>query len=150
MSKPPKRICINHDDYYASLVGKTIDARQFFITQPFVPGGKDFVARYVFDEDGTFVNAKIYDLGGRASDVLPGNALLGNANVEAIQRQMLDELGDVKFCNIKVCPFAYESHGVTFGLIEQAPEEDHEDWSVIAEPGNYMAFYPPWDGDYDT
>ena len=24
------------------------------------------------------------------------------------------------------------------------------DWCVIIEPGNYMAFYPPWEGDYDT
>ena len=150
MSKPPKRIRINHDDYYASLVGKTHDTRQFFITQPFVPGGKDFVARYLFDKDGTFIDAKIHDLGERASDVLPGNALLGNATVEAIQLQMLRELGDVKLCDIKVCPFTHESHGVEFGLIAQAPEEEDEEWNVIAEPGNYMAFYPPWDGDYDT
>jgi hypothetical protein len=150
MSKPPKSIRINHDDYHASLVGKTKDARQFFITQPFVPGGNDFVARYLFDKDGVFLDAKIHDLGARDSDVLPGNALLGDDNVESIQKQMLDELGDVKLCNIKVCPFSHDSHGVSFGLIAQAPEDDEEEWNVIAEPGDYMAFYPPWDGDYDT
>jgi hypothetical protein len=40
--------------------------------------------------------------------------------------------------------------GVNFGLVTQAPEDEDEEWNVIAEPGNYMAFYPPWDGDYDT
>lgn len=150
MSRPPKRIRINHDDYHASLVGKTTDGRQFFITQPFVPGGHDFVARYLFDKDGAFVEAKIIDLGGRDSDVLPGNPLLGDAKVATLQKEMLHELGDTKLCNIKICPFTHEWNGVKFGLIPQAPEEDDEDWNVIAEPGNYMAFYPPWDGDYDT
>jgi hypothetical protein len=150
MSKPPKRIRINHDDYHASLVGKAKDGRQFFITQPFVPGGHDFVALYLFDKDGAFLDANIHDLGKRDSDVLPGNALIDDENVETLQKRMLAELGVVRLGNIKVCPFRYESHGVIFGLIAQAPEEDDEEWNVIAEPGDYMAFYPPWDGDYDT
>lgn len=150
MSKPPKRIRINHDEYHARLVGKTHDGRQFFITQPFVPGGKDFVARYLFDKNGKFLDAKIHDLGERDYRVLPGNALMGNPQVDMLQQQLLDELGDVKLCDIKVCPFAYEWQGEAFGLIAQAPEEEDEEWNVIAEPGNYMAFYPPWDGDYDT
>ena len=150
MSKPPKRIRINHDDYYASLVGKTKDGRQFFITQPFVPGGHDFVARYLFDKDGAFLDAKIHDLGSRDSDVLPGNALMDNHRVATLQKEMLEELGDTKFGNIKVSPFVHEWNGVNFGLVTQAPEEEDDEWNVIAEPGDYMAFYPPWDGDYDT
>jgi hypothetical protein len=150
MSKAPKRIRINHDDYYASLVGKTKDGRQFFITQPFVPGGNDFVARYLFDKDGAFLDAKIHDLGSRDSDVLPGNALMDDDRVETLQKEMLDELGEMKFGNIKVSPFEHDWNGVTFGLVAQAPEEDDDEWNVIAEPGDYMAFYPPWDGDYDT
>ena len=150
MSKPPKQIRINHDDYYASLVGKTKDGRQFFITQPFVPGGRDFVARYLFDKGGNFLDAKIHDLGTRESDVLPGNALTDDDRVSMLQKELLEEIGDTKFCDIKVSPFEHEWNGVTFGLITQAPEEDDEEWNVIAEPGNYMAFYPPWDGDFDT
>ena len=75
---------------------------------------------------------------------------MGDDNVASIQKQMLEELGDVKLCNINVCPFSHESRGVVFELIAQAPEDDEEEWNVIAEPGDYMAFYPPWDGDYDT
>ena len=150
MSKAPKRIRINRDDYYASLVGKTKDNRQFFITQPFVPGGSDFVACYLFDKSGDFLDAKIEDLGERSSGEPPGNALIENADVETIQKKLIDELGDVTFCDIKVCPFAHEFRGITFGLIAQAPEDDEDEWNVIAEPGDYMAFYPPWDGEYDT
>ncbi len=150
MSKPPKRIRINHDDYYASLIGKTKDGRQFFITQPFVPWGHDFVACYLFDKDGAFIDAKIHDLGKRNADMLPGNALIDDGNVATVQKQMLAELGDTKFCNIQVCPFAHAWNGITFGLITQAPQDDDDEWNVIAEPGDYMAFYSPWDGDYDT
>jgi hypothetical protein len=150
MSKPPRRIRINHDDYYASLVGKTKDGRQFFITQPFVPGGNDFVARYLFDKDGAFLNATIHDLGSRDSGVPPGNALMDDERVATLQKEMLEDLGVTKFCNIKVSPFVHEWNGVSFGLVTQAPEDEDEEWNVIAEPGDYMAFYPPWDGDYDT
>jgi hypothetical protein len=64
--------------------------------------------------------------------------------------QRLAELGDVSFESIEIKPFAIERHGVTFGLIPQEPEEPDEPWCVIVEPGNYMAFFSPWEGDYDT
>ena len=150
VNKPPDYICIGHDDYYARLVGRTRDGKQFFITQPFVPYAHDFVARYLFDADGRLLEAAIHDLGERSSGEPPGNALFNNVHAEMLQQQLLDELGETEFCDINVSPFSHESHGVTFGLIAQAPEEEDEEWTVIAEPGNYMAFYPPWDGEYDT
>jgi hypothetical protein len=31
------------------------------------------------------------------------------------------------------------------------PEDEDDEWAVEMQPGNYMAFYEPWDsGDYDT
>jgi len=150
MSEPPDRICIGHDDDYAKFVGRTQDGKQFFVTQPFVPYGHDFVARYLFDEDGQFLNAMIHDLGERSTGEPPCNALFNNADAEALQKQLLDELGDVAICDINVSPFSYESHDTTFGLIPEPPDEDDDDWTVIAEPGNYMAFCEPWDGEYYT
>ena len=52
-NKPPKLIAIDHDDYHAEFVGKTIGGKQFFLTTPFVPAiggseGCEFVALYVF------------------------------------------------------------------------------------------------------
>ncbi len=150
MNKAPTRICIGHDDYHAKLVGRTRDGRQFFVTQPFVPYGHDFVARYLFDADGQFLNATIHDLGKRSTKEPPGNALYNNNDVESLQQKLLHELGEVEFCDINVVPFSHESHGTRFGLMAAPPEEDDDEWSVIAEPGNYMAFFPPWDGEYDT
>lgn len=150
MSKAPIKIRINHDEFHASLVGRTRDKKQFFITQPFIPRGHDFVARYLFDQTGKCVDVKLHDLGARTTGEPTGNALFENSEAEQVQRQYLLELGDTEFCDIEIIPFSHDAFGTAFGLIAQPPEEEDEEWTVIAEPGNYMAFYPPWDGDYDT
>jgi hypothetical protein len=150
MNTPPQQIRINHDDFKARFVGHTQDKKQFFITQPFVPHGRDFVACYVFDEQGQCISVKIHDLGKRTDKILPGNALVESRDAEDIQRQFLLELGDVEFGDILVSPFSHDAHETTFGLVPRPPEEDDDDWLVTAEPGDYMAFYPPWDGEYDT
>ena len=112
---------------------------------------KIFIVRYLFDSDGRFLEATIHDLGQRSSGEPPGNALQENADAETLQQQLLAELGNVQFGNIKVRPFSHASNGTEFGLIAQPPEDDEDEWTVVAEPGNYMAFYSPWDdGEYDT
>ncbi len=144
---PPARIRINHDDYHASHVGTLSDGRQFFMTQPFVPAvgrerGREFIAVYLFDADGAFLEARIDDLGPRKS--------VDEAAARALFVKRFAELGEASFGPVEVAPFEVERFGISFGLIPQPPEEEDEDWCVIAEPGNVMAFYPPWDGDYDT
>jgi len=146
----PERIPISHDDYHAKYVGRTHDGRLFFLTTPFCMGGPDFVALYLFDEDGDLLEARIDELGSRKDASLSGNMKQQDARDQQLLAQRLAELGNVSFESIEVKPFAIERNGVTFGLIVQEPEDDEEPWSVIAEPGNYMAFFPPWDGDYDT
>ncbi len=141
MSAPPI-IRINHDDYHAKYVGRTSDGRQFFLTTPFVPFGCEFVALYLFDEKGNLLETRIDQLGGRAQiEAEPERDTL------AVR---LSELGEVAFCDVVVAPFRIERFGVEFGLIAQAPEDGSENWWVTVEPGDYMAFYPPWDGNYDT
>lgn len=49
----PALIAINHDGYHAEQVGRTPDGRQFFLTTPFEPGGREFVALYLFDAAGS-------------------------------------------------------------------------------------------------
>jgi hypothetical protein len=144
----PNLIAINHNDYEAQCVGRTEDGRQFFLTTPFVPAikgnpGREFLALYLFDKHGGLLEAWIEDLGTRAA--------LDENKARAIQDQMLASLGPVKFRRIKVTPFRIERFGVEFGFIPEPPEEPGEEWSVIVEPGNYMAFFPPWSsGEYDT
>ncbi|HEX4611038.1 MAG TPA: hypothetical protein VH092_22800 [Urbifossiella sp.] len=148
--RPPKTVTISHDEYAAEHVGRTADGRQFFLTTPFVhaekvgtPTGCEFIALYVFDKAGTLISAAIDNLGPR--DTMDEPARLARRDA------LLASLGKVKYQRIKVAPFRVEVFGVEFGLIPQPPEEPGDDWSVIAEPGNYMCFWPPWtSGEYDT
>ena len=137
---PPDLIAIDHDDYHAEHIGRTADGRQFFLTTPFV-SGNEFVALYLFDEAGKLLDAIIDEFGPRAT--------MDKEVRDGTYEQRLQELGNVTFERIEIAPFAVERFGTTFGLIPDWDEEDS--LSVILQPGNYMAFYEPWDnGDYDT
>ena len=63
----PKIFELDPDDYYAEYVGHTADGRQDFQTAPFELGGREFVALYRFDLTGNLVEARIEDLGPRAT-----------------------------------------------------------------------------------
>lgn len=145
---PPKLIAIDHDDYHAEYVGRTQDGRQFFLTTPFSPElgsepGCEYVALYIFDKAGVLLEAKIDSLGPRGD--------VDETKSESLIKERLRELGKVKFRRIEVAPFAVERFGTIFGLIACEPEEEDDEWSVELQPGNYMAFFPPWDsGEYDT
>lgn len=144
----PEIIAINNDDYHAKHVGRIADGRQFILTTPFEPAiggrkGSEYVALYLFDADGKFLEAKIEDFGPRA-------ALDDSKRREAYDR-LLAELGDVTLDRIEVSPFAVERFGTSFGLVVREPEDEDDPWAVEMQPGNYMAFFEPWDsGDYDT
>src|SRR5690348_4096907 len=98
MSKPDL-IAIEHDDYHAKHIGCFPDGRQFFLTSPFVPAmggsaGREFVALFLFDDQGRFLEARIDDLGTRAE--------LDQQRASRIYEQRLAELGEVEFCRIEV------------------------------------------------
>ncbi|WP_326559097.1 hypothetical protein [Micromonospora sp. NBC_01796] len=146
---PPSRLAIDHDDYHAEHVGRTADGRQFFLTTPFEPAirgeidGQEFVALYLFDAGGRFLEARIDAFGPRAR--------MDRAARRAAYDARLKGLGEVTFTRIEVEPFAINRFGTTFGLIPREPEEDDDAWWVTLEPGDYMAFTDPWDsGEYDT
>ena len=147
MSKP-KVLAIEHDDYHARHIGSLPDGRQFFLTTPFVPAmggsaGREFVALYLFDKRGRFLEAWIDDLGTRAE--------LDQQRARAVFEHRLTELGPVEYGRIEVQPFEVKRFGTRFGLIPRPPEEEDDEWAVEVQPGNYMAFFEPWDsGDYDT
>jgi hypothetical protein len=144
----PDIIAINNDDYHAEHIGRTADGRQFILTTPFEPtvGGREgaeYVARYLFDSKGKLLEANIEDFGPRAT-------LDDNKRRKTYDR-LLAELGDVILDRVEVAPFSVERFGTTFGLVVREPDEDDGVWAVEMQPGNYMAFFEPWDsGDYDT
>ncbi len=144
---PPQIIAINHDDYHASHVGHTSDGRQFFLTNPFVPAikdkGREFLALYLFDEQGHFIEAHIDDLGTRNN--------FDHEKSQRLHQRRLEELGPITYGRIEVQPFQLERFDTTFGLVLRVPEEEEDVWCVEIQPGNYMAFFEPWDsGEYDT
>jgi hypothetical protein len=145
---PPTLIAINHDDYHARHVGRTADGRQFFLTTPFVPAirgaaGAEFVALYLFDAAGQLIEAVIDNFGPRAT--------MDNDARRQVYERRLQDLGRVSFERIEVAPFAIHRFGTTFGLVVREADGEEEGYAVELHPGNYMAFFPPWDsGEYDT
>jgi hypothetical protein len=145
---PPDIIAINNDDYHAKHVGRTADGRQFMLTTPFEPAiagrkGREFVALYLFDANGKLLEARIEDFGPRAT--------LDDKKRHEVYDRWLRELGEVTYHRIEVAPFAVERFGTMFGLVLREREENDDPWAVEMQPGNYMAFFEPWDGgDYDT
>ena len=141
-------MALDPDDFTARDVGAAEDGRRFFLTRPFVPGGDDapgreFLALYLFDAQGRLIEARIEDLGTREG--------LDEAKVAATRVRWLDSLGPTTPERIWVAPFRIERFGVEFGFIPQGPEDPDDDWCVVAEPGDFMGFWPPWTtGDYDT
>ena len=147
--KYPETILILHDDYHAEHIGITKDQKQFFLTTPFVPTtgdevGCEFIALYYFDMKGKLLEAKIENLGPRKN--------LDENKAKAIYQNYLDELAGANFCDINISAFKIVKYDTEFGLIPIDDEfvEDENDISLEIQPGNYMAFYPPWDGEYDT
>ncbi|GEM_PF-384505 len=143
----PETFPICHDDYHAKHIGWTADGRQFFLTTPFVPArgedpGCEFIALFLFDRTGKLIEAKIDELGPRA--------IVHEDEARRLYTARLASLGKIEFRDIEIAPFEVNRFGTTFGLIPREPEDDEDELYIELHPGNYMAFHPPWDGDYDT
>lgn len=141
----PDKFAIDNDDYHAKHIGRTADGRQFFLTYLFVPAlgdepGNEFVALFLFDKEGQFLEAQIDEFGPRSN--------LDLDERRRVYEKHLEELGSVSFERIEIAPFSIDRDGVAFGFIAHAYEGE---WFVELHPGNFMSFHEPWDsGEYDT
>jgi len=147
-STKPKKISINHDDCHAQHIGRTSEGLQFFLTNPFEPAlndaeGCEYIALFKFDSEGNLVDSLIDSLGPRGS--------YSEADAKEKYTSRLHGLGEVEYCRIEVKPFSVKHNGIDIGLIVLEPEDEDDIWAVELLPGNYMAFFEPWDsGEYDT
>lgn len=136
------------DESHAQHVGRTKSGQQFFLTTPFVPHGNgnagcEYVALYIFDGAGKLVESKIDSFG-------PRSTMNHQKRKDTIDLRLY-ELGKITRERIIMQPFAVEHDGVKFGLVPKPPEHGEKSWAVEVMPGNYMAFFEPWDsGVYDT
>ena len=58
---------------------------------------------------------------------------------------MIDALGKVKYCDIKISLFQAVIDGVDFCLVV-----DSNSTSIVLQPSSTISFQPPWDGEYYT
>ncbi len=146
----PTQIAIDHDDYHAEHCGVTKDGYQFFLTTPFEPKrgdseGCEYVALFIFDQQGKIIEEKtiIESFGPRSRESGERAGIRFN--------QIKEDLGEVEHCRINIAPFAIRKFGTEIGFIARVPEDDDDVWAVELLPGNFMAFFEPWDsGEYDT
>lgn len=145
---PSLKVAIDPDDYHARDVGWTSNDRQFFLTTPFEPAiggslGCEYLALYVFDSAGLLVDSQIMTLGVRDT--------FDEDEAQEKYAMLKASLGVVEHRRVELEPFHVEYDGKKFGLILREPEDDDDCYAVEVQPGNYMAFFEPWDsGDYDT
>jgi hypothetical protein len=147
----PSRITIRPDDYHVPYAGKAGDGRLFFLSDELFDGGsttreaKQFVALFLWKTDGTFDSVEVTDVKRRAD--LPTQQA-GHTADDAALHTYLDQLGDYELEPIAVAPFSHTVDGVVFGFV---PQEYDGMWSVNIQPGDFIAYYAPWDGyEYDT
>lgn len=136
-------------DYHTHFIGKYVGGKQFFGYEHFIlipnPDGvgyqrsqPQYIVLYLFDEKGDLTSYK-YWYAGITPDL--------NCDTEKKLKEMIRELGKVRYCNIKIKPFQIEIEGHIFGLI---PFADSNYERVELHPSNTIAFTEPWDGEYDT
>lgn len=143
----PSRFTIRPDDYHVPYAGTAEDGRRFFLSQElFVPGGAAYVGLFLWHHDGSFDRVEVVEV-RRPRGLPPGQA--GAAGSQHLVDRTLAELGDYRLEPVDVEPFLTTVDGVRFGW--QAGHYDDGTAYLNIEPGDFIAYYAPWDGrDYDT
>lgn len=146
----PQQFTIVPDDYHVPYAGTAGDGRKFFLSDELFssePGKQStgYVGLFLWNADGSFSGLRV-DPVQRADGVPPGQAV--SAGADQLLHERLAELGHCKLESITVQPFTRKVDGVTFGW---SVTEYEGTFSINIEPGDFIAYYEPWDGlDYDT
>ncbi|KRA31398.1 MULTISPECIES: hypothetical protein [unclassified Nocardioides] len=147
----PERFTIAPDDYHVPYAGTAEDGRKFFLSDELfefdsaTESSAGYVGLFLWNADGSFSEIRV-DRVSRADGVPPGQA--ASADADDLIEKRLAELGDYELEPITVEPFLRTIDHVEFGW---AVSEFEGDYSINIEPGNFIAYYEPWDGlEYDT
>lgn len=107
--------------------------------------GSSYVGLYLWNADGSFSEVRVDAV--EHPDGLPrGEAV--SAGADDLIKKRLAELGDYELEPITVEPFLEMIGGTQFGW---AVTEAEGRYSITVEPGDFIAYYAPWDGlEYDT
>jgi hypothetical protein len=145
----PERFTIVPDDYHVPYAGTAEDGRRFYLSEElFAPGrpGSAYVGLFLWHADGTFDEVRV-DKVSRPGGLPAGQA--GPAGASDLVDARLAELGDYVLEPIEVEPFLEKVDGVSFGW--KVGRYDDGTYYINIEPGDFIAYYEPWDGlEYDT
>lgn len=145
MDKAPARFTIVPDDYHVPYAGTAADGRKFFLSDELFDQSSAYVGLFIWKADGTF-DEVIVDKVTRPTGLPPGQA--SPADADKLVAARLAGLGKYVLEPITVEPFTEKVEGVTFGWVIDKFEGEY---SINIEPGNFIAYYAPWDGlGYDT
>jgi hypothetical protein len=145
VARAPERFTIRPDDYHVPYAGTAEDGRKFFLSEELFAGDSSYVGLFLWKADGTFDEVRV-DAVPRPKGLPPAQA--APAGATALVDARLDELGDYVLEPIKVEPFVTRVDGVTFGWKVRRFEGVYD---IYIEPGDFIAYYAPWDGrGYDT
>ena len=97
----------------------------------------EYAIVYLFDSDGNYIG-NLHELAGKTSEIELGKS-------SQMLKVLLDSLGKLNYKNIEVKPFSIIINGIQFGLIP-----DDETQSIELQPCSTIAFFEPWNGEYDT
>jgi hypothetical protein len=144
----PKQIKIQREKgYHTHHIGKCKDGTQFmaFIVATNLARGARALRWYAvvhhFDSSGKHLGTDASFLGSKAfaKDLDHPDAKL---------TRMIRKLGSISYCDITVQLFSVEIDGNTFGLVSASiPTKRYQRIDLVP---NGLAFFPPWDGTYDT
>ncbi len=146
MDKAPTRFTIRPDDYHVPYVGTAGDGRRFLLSEELFKGTTAWVGLFLWKADGSFDEVRVSAV-ARPTGWPPGQA--APADPGGLVQARLAELGKYVLETITVEPFTEQVDGTEFGW--RVGRYDDGAYFINIEPGNFICYYAPWDGDgYDT
>ena len=150
----PNKIKINREEeYYTHYIDRSSDGTQFIAligaTLPMLyPEDWEnhkrwYAILHLFDSKGNHKETKTIFTGCTSDGE---DEVVEKAREE--RNKLIAALGNVTYEDVEVCLFSVEVDGFTFGLVDgSSPEEGIEKIGLLP---NDLAFFEPWDGEYDT
>ncbi len=130
---PDKILVKREEDYHTNYIGN-YGENLTFIGFPFFGGlsqTRPLAVLHLLDSEGSLVTSEIWE----REKMYEAEAELKNA---------INNLPNAKYCDIETKTFSVELNGLVFGFI---PREDGA--CIVYQPYD-LAFFPPWDGNYET
>jgi formate hydrogenlyase regulatory protein HycA len=140
------------EDYHTHYLGQCSDGRLFWGYETFVfskpmdeiTGDEDwkksrweYAVLHTFDKKGNYLTTKHW-FAGTTADV-------DNEKIKVKLQEMVSDLGQTEFKDIKIKTFQTVIDGFIFGLVP-----DNESLTVELQPSSTISFQEPWDGEYFT